>query len=182
MSRHLWSGLPLLAIGVGGAGFFEILRHIRAGTYDPHSLPSPLVGQHPPDFNLPCLNEEQGFSNKNLLTLPKPVLINWFASWCMPCRQEAPLLSQLAASGIAIWGIAYEDSPSAIAAYLQAFGNPYQRLAFDQSGLTAINWGVYGVPETYFIDKNGIIRCRYAGPLNRDIIKSVFMPLFASYS
>ena len=180
--RHFWFGLPLLAAGAGGAGFYAILRRMRAGTYNPHSLPSPLIGHYPPAFNLPGVDGQRGFSNQTLLTLPQPILINWFASWCLPCQQEAGLLRQLAAAGVTIWGIAYEDSPAAIAAYLRQFGNPYQRLARDQSGLTAINWGVYGVPETYFIDKNGIVRLRYAGPLDDSVLKRELMPLFARYS
>ena len=180
--RHLWLGLPFIATGLGGIGFYKILTHMQAGTYNPHALPSPLIGKRPPAFTLPGAAGLQGFSNTDLLALSHPVLINWFASWCEPCRQEAGVLRNLADSGIAIWGIAYEDSASALTNYLQKFGNPYQRLAVDQSGLTAINWGVYGVPETYFIDKAGIIRLRYAGPMSDDMVKHVIMPMIRQYS
>lgn len=180
--RYIWSTLPLLTIGAGGIGFYEILQHMRAGTYNPHRLPSPLIGQRPPVFSLPGMGDMPGFTNSDLTSLPRPILINWFASWCAACQQEAPLLHKLAANGMAIWGIAYEDTPTALAAYLRTFKNPYQRLALDQSGLTAINWGVYGVPETYFIDKTGIVRLRYAGPLNNDVVQHLLMPLFVRYS
>lgn len=180
--RQLWFGLPLLAAGTSGIGFYDILQRMQAGTYNPHSLPSPLIGKHPPAFVLPGVNGEEGVSSVALQTLKQPVLVNWFASWCEPCQQEAPFLHQLAMAGRCIWGIAYEDQPTAIASYLGTFKNPYQRLAVDQSGLTAINWGVYGVPETYFIDKAGIVRLRYAGPLNDDVIKRQITPLFDQYS
>lgn len=180
--RHLWFSVPLLAACAGGAGFYHILQRMQAGTYNPHALPSPLIGKHPPAFALPGVAGEAGFSNLSLLHLSQPILVNWFASWCETCKQEAPLLQALAASGIAIWGIAYEDTAAAVASYLQRYSNPYQRLAADATGLAAINWGVYGVPETYFIDKTGLIRLRYAGPLRRDVIEHQLMPLFNRYS
>lgn len=180
--RHLWFALPLLVAGGSGAGFYDILRRMRSGIYNPHALPSPLVGKHLPDFKLPGAAGLQGFSQTDFQALAQPVLVNWFASWCEPCQQETSVLHGLAASGRAIWGVAYEDSPQALTAYLQNFGNPYQRLGTDQSGLTAINWGVYGVPETYFIDKSGIVRLRYAGPLDNQFVEQGLVPLFKQYS
>lgn len=180
--RHLWFSVPLLAVCAGGGGFYQILQRMRTGTYNPQALPSPLIGKHAPIFALPGVAGEQGFSNISLSHLPGPILVNWFASWCETCRQEAPLLKALAASGVTIWGIAYEDTSLAVASYLKSFANPYRRVALDESGLTAINWGVYGVPETYFVDKTGIIRLRYAGPLDNDIMERQFMPLFKRYS
>lgn len=180
--RHLWLGFPFVAAGVGGVGFYKILQQMQAGTYNPHALPSPFIGKRPPTFALPGAAGLQGFSNTDLSAPPQPLLINWFASWCEPCQQEAAVLHDLAKSGVAIWGIAYEDTVLALTNYFQKFGNPYQRLAVDQSGLTAINWGVYGVPETYLVDKTGIIRLRYAGPLSDDVVKHVLMPLIRRYS
>lgn len=180
--RHLWYALPLAAAAAGGVGFYDILRRMRAGTYNPHSLPSPLIGQHTPRFTLAGMDGMRGFANTDLVSLPQPILVNWFASWCEACQQEAPFLQKLADAGVTIWGIAYEDNAAAITSYLKAFKNPFQRLAADPSGLTAINWGVYGVPETYFIDKTGIVRLRYAGPLDEDVIQQRLMPLFARYS
>lgn len=180
--RDFWVGLPLLAASVAGIGFYDILKNMKKGTYNPHALPSPFIGKLLPDFTLPGACGLKGFSNSNLLNLSCPVLINWFSSWCEDCAQEASILQHLAASDVAIWGVAYEDNPLKLSTYLEKFGNPYQRLAIDQSGLTAINWGVYGVPETYFIDKNGIVRLRYAGPLNNKIIADKIMPLLRQYS
>lgn len=180
--RNFWVGLPLVAASVVGIGFYDILNRMKKGVYNPHSLPSPLIGKKLPDFILPGICGLQGFSNTNLLTLPRPVLVNWFSSWCEDCVQEVSVLQYLAASDVTIWGIAYEDNSLRLSSYLQKFGNPYQRLANDQSGLTAINWGVYGVPETYFIDKNGIVRLRYAGALNSEVVANEIAPLLRQYS
>ncbi len=92
------------------------------------------------------------------------------------------MLAQLAKTGLTIWGIAYQDKPDALANFLAQNGNPYARLANDASGLTAINWGVYGVPETYFIDKNGIVRSRWAGALTDEVVTNELNPLLAQYS
>lgn len=182
LRRRLLFGVPLAVVVAGGAGFYTILRRMQVDDYDPHALPSPLIGKRPPAFTLPGTNGAQGFANTDIEAPAKPMLVNWFASWCLPCQQETPMLAKLAASGITIWGIAYQDQPDATADYLAKFGNPYQRIAADASGLTAINWGVYGVPETYFIDKTGIVRWRYPGALTQQVVDSQLMPLFRKYS
>ena len=182
LRRRLLFGIPLaLAVG-GGEGFYIILRRMQEQKYDPHALPSPLIGKRPPAFALPGINGAPGFANTDLTTPPKPMLVNWFASWCAPCLQEAPMLGALAKSGLVIWGIAYQDTPANLATYLTTNGNPYARLATDASGLAAINWGVYGVPETYLIDKTGIVRWRYAGALTDDVAANTLMPLLRQYS
>ncbi len=182
LRRRLLFGVPLALAVAGGEGFYLILRRMQANDYDPHTLPSPLIGKRPPVFSLPGIHGQPGFANTDLLAPPKPMLVNWFASWCLPCQEEAAMLDQLAKRGIPIWGIAYEDKPADLAAYLKANGNPYQCLASDESGLTAINWGVYGVPETYFIDKTGIVRWRYAGALTKEVVARDLNPLLAKYS
>lgn len=180
--RRILFAAPLAAALAGGAGFYTLLRRMQTQKYDPHALPSPLVGHLPPAFDLPGINGSQGFSNSDLLAPAKPMLVNWFSSWCAPCVEEAPMLGQLANSGLSIWGIAYQDTPGAVANYLQKYGNPFARLASDSSGLTAINWGVYGVPETYLIDRHGIVRWRWAGALDADVVAQNLMPLLKVYS
>jgi cytochrome c biogenesis protein CcmG/thiol:disulfide interchange protein DsbE len=155
---------------------------MQADEYDPHALPSPLIGHKLPAFSLPGMAGLPGFANTDLSAPAKPLLVNWFASWCGPCQDEAPQLAALAASGLPIWGIAYEDDEASIKSFLATHGTPYQRLGSDASGLTAINWGVYGVPETYLIDKTGIVRWRYAGALTPDLVTSTLQPLLAHYS
>jgi cytochrome c biogenesis protein CcmG/thiol:disulfide interchange protein DsbE len=180
--RRILFAAPLFVVVAGGTGFYTILRRMQTDAYDPHALPSPLVGHRPPAFNLPGLNNLPGFSSSDLAAPPRPMLVNWFASWCAPCAEEAPLLVQLAKTGIPIWGIAYQDKPAAIATYFALYGNPFTRLATDSSGLTAINWGVYGVPETYFIDRQGVVRWRWAGALTDDVVARELDPLFSQYS
>lgn len=182
LRRRLMFGVPLaLAIG-GGESFYILLRRMQTQKYDPHALPSPLVGKRPPAFALPGAAGMQGFSNTDIAAPAKPMLVNWFASWCIPCAQEAAELGRLAAGGLRIWGIAYEDDAQTLAQFLATNGNPYQRIAADTDGTTAINWGVYGVPETYFIDKSGIVRWRYAGALTDEAVASTLKPLLEQYS
>jgi cytochrome c biogenesis protein CcmG/thiol:disulfide interchange protein DsbE len=180
--RNLLFAAPLAVVAAGGAGFYTILRRMQTDNYDPHALPSPLIGKRPPAFTLPGLTGGPGFSNTDLLAPPRPMIVNWFASWCVPCAQEAAMLGQLSQSGLPIWGIAYQDKPDAITAWLNQYGNPFQRLAADVSGLTAINWGVYGVPESYLIDRTGIVRWRWAGAITNDVLANDLNPLLARYS
>jgi cytochrome c biogenesis protein CcmG/thiol:disulfide interchange protein DsbE len=180
--RGILFAAPLAVVAAGGVGFYAILRRMESDKYDPHALPSPLVGHRPPAFSLPGLNGGAGFSSADLAAPLRPMLVNWFASWCMPCMQEAPMLARIAQSGLPVWGIAYQDQPGAIAEYLSQYGNPYTRLASDASGLTAINWGVYGVPETYLIDRQGIVRWRWAGAITDDVLTQGLNPLLAQYS
>jgi cytochrome c biogenesis protein CcmG/thiol:disulfide interchange protein DsbE len=182
LRRRLLFGIPLAIVAAGGAGFYTILRRMQNNDYDPHALPSPLIGKRLPAFSLPGLNNGPGFTNADLLAPPRPMLVNWFASWCIPCLEEAPMLTQLAKTGLPIWGITYQDQPANTERFLTTNGNPYARIAVDLSGLTAINWGVYGVPETYFIDKTGIVRWRYAGALTDDVVASTLNPLLQQYS
>jgi cytochrome c biogenesis protein CcmG/thiol:disulfide interchange protein DsbE len=182
LRRRLLFAAPLAVVVAGGTGFYTILRRMQQDEYDPHALPSPLIGHPPPAFNLPGLNNQPGFSSADLAAPARPLLVNWFASWCAPCQQEAPMLGELAKLGLPIWGIAYQDKPADTATYLANNGNPYARLADDASGLTAINWGVYGVPETYLIDKTGIVRWRWAGALTDDVVSQGLNPLLQRYS
>jgi cytochrome c biogenesis protein CcmG/thiol:disulfide interchange protein DsbE len=182
LRRRLLFGVPLAVTVSGGLGFYTILRRMQRDAYDPHALPSPLVGKRPPVFSLPGANGQLGFANTDLLSPPRPMLVNWFASWCIPCAQEAGMLGQLAKEGLEIWGIDFEDTGPNLTNFLLQYGNPYTRLAADVSGLTAINWGVYGVPETYLIDKTGVVRWRYAGALTDDVVGGTLNPLLAQYS
>ncbi len=92
------------------------------------------------------------------------------------------MLAQLAKTGLPIWGIAYQDAAPALASYFEQYGNPFARVATDSAGLTAIDWGVYGVPETYLIDRQGIVRWRYAGALTDTVVAEVLNPLLSQYS
>jgi DsbE subfamily thiol:disulfide oxidoreductase len=107
----------------------------------------------------------------------KVTLVNFFASWCIPCREEHPVLPQVAQAGITLVGISYKDRPEDAKAWLAQFGNSYAAVGADLYGRTGIDFGVYGVPESYLIDKKGIIRRKWTGPLTPDSVRNEVIPL-----
>lgn len=146
-------------------------------THDPHEVPSPLIGKPAPEFMLPQLKDaSQQLGRKDLLG--KVTLLNVWASWCVACRQEHPLLVQLARSGrVNLYGLNYKDKREDALRWLDHFGDPYITNAFDEQGNVGIDYGVYGVPETYVIDKQGIIRHKVIGPVTEENITRVILPL-----
>ena len=128
----------------------------------------------------PCRGRRRlpGFSNADVNGGPLPALVNFFASWCIPCIEEAPALDGLRRQGVTIWGIAYKDKVRGGGGVPGTrYGNPYHRVARDADGRTAINFGVYGVPETYVVDRTGIVRLRYAGGLSSNSVDDTILPL-----
>ncbi len=188
VSRRLLLGLPLLAAAAAGGGFYALLRRMEAGRYDPHAVDNPLIGHAIPDFApLPAqAPASTGFGSADLRAAlsagGRPVLVNFFASWCVPCRIEHPELMGLAKTGVPVWGIAYKDQAADAAKLLDEDGNPYLRLARDESGRVAIDWGLYGVPETFLIDRAGIARGHWAGPLSAEIVRDEVSPLLRKYA
>jgi len=159
MNRRMLLAAPLGAAVLGGGAFYAMLRGLQSGKFDPRGVPSQLIDKPLPGFTL------AGFGSADVLTAKRPVVINFFASWCVPCLDEAATLMALSRRGVPIWGIAYKDKALATANFLVRNGNPYQRVAHDDAGSVAIDWGVTGVPETYLIDAEGIVRWRFVGPL-----------------
>jgi cytochrome c biogenesis protein CcmG, thiol:disulfide interchange protein DsbE len=138
---------------------------------EPSKVPSPLIDKPIPAFALPPLIGDTGFSSGDFGG--RPVLVNVFASWCVPCRVEHPLLMRLAKEGRwVIFGINYKDSPDAAKRFLAELGNPYQRIGADRSGRISIDWGVYGVPETFAVDAAGRIRYKHIGPLTAEAVET----------
>ena len=183
-SRRLLLLAPFAVAAVGGGAFFAALQRQRSGAYNPRAVPSVLIGQRPPAFTLPPL-EESGvapFGSADLQGLSGPVLVNFFASWCMPCVIEHPQLMRLSREGLAVWGIAYKDKPPESLQFLRRHGNPFARLAKDEPGRVAIDWGVYGVPESYLIDRQGIIRWRFAGPITEEVLTQDLRPLLRQFA
>jgi cytochrome c biogenesis protein CcmG, thiol:disulfide interchange protein DsbE len=170
--------VPLGIAAAGGFAFWRMLARMETGKFDPHALDNPLVGKPFPAFTLKGLGEAKGFDTAALKTAAaeKPMLVNFYASWCIPCAAEADVLGALAAEGLPVWGIAYKDTVDASAKFLSRYGNPYGRIADDADGRVAIDWGVYGVPETYLIDKAGVIRWHLAGPLTEDSVRDELRP------
>lgn len=164
----------LLPLGI----FIVVVGFLGAGlTLNPRDVPSPLIGKKAPDFSLPRLQEPRKvFSPKELAG--QVWLLNVWASWCGGCKEEHPILMQLAKRGeVPIYGLNYKDQRDEALAWLRRFGNPYPITAVDASGRTGIEYGVYGVPETYVIDKHGTVRYKHIGPLDEESLAKKVLPL-----
>jgi cytochrome c biogenesis protein CcmG/thiol:disulfide interchange protein DsbE len=196
MNRFLW---PLLIFGV-------LIAFLAAGLeHDPHDLPSPLVGRPAPAFSLPALSAapdgaSHGFFSPDTMR-GKVWLLNVWASWCDACRAEHPLLVGMKNS-VALIGLNYKEvrgdaqnirgklAPDAerelarerARAWLEENGDPYALSVLDIDGRVGIDYGVYGVPETFVIDKNNVIRFKYAGPITREVLAEKILPLVDSLS
>jgi len=145
---------------------------------DPTELSSALVGKPVPVFELPDIYDTDVTHNQNSLP-QQPHLLNVWATWCPTCRAEHDYLNQLAAQGIAIVGLNYkDDSREKAVNWLNTLGDPYQLNLFDEKGLTAIEFGVYGAPETFFIDADGVIRYRHVGDVNDRVWQQRLQPIF----
>jgi cytochrome c biogenesis protein CcmG/thiol:disulfide interchange protein DsbE len=143
---------------------------------NPREVPSPLIGKPAPEFTLPELKDtSRQLSHSDFLG--KVSLLNVWATWCVSCRAEHPLLMQLARQGVTIYGLDYKDSREDAKRWLQRFGDPYVANAFDADGRVGIDWGVYGTPETFVIDQHGIIRHKHIGPLTKEAIQREILPL-----
>ncbi len=155
------------------------LVHIMRPDRDPAVLPSALIEKPVPAFELPPLMEGgEGLSSADLRGTVS--LVNFFASWCVPCRAEHPMLMRLAREeGLTLHGIAYKDDPAAARGFIAELGNPFARIGLDANGRTAFDFGVYGVPETYLVDRDGRIRYRQVGQLTPAAIEEVLLPLIA---
>ena len=146
-------------------------------TLNPREVPSPLIGKAAPHFELPLLADStQTFTPADMKG--KVWMFNVWASWCTSCRQEHPVLAEFAKSGLVpVIGLDYKDQREDGKAYLAKLGNPYQVVAFDPQGRVGLDYGVYGTPETYVIDKRGVIRYKRIGPLTPQILEQKVIPL-----
>lgn len=174
--------LPLAIVGA-----LTLLFMIALHSGDPSRLPSALIGKPVPQFNLPPVDgiaqtgsALPGFGDADLAA-GQVSIVNVWASWCGPCIQEHPLLTSLKREpGIKLMGINYKDDPKAALRFLNRLGNPYDALGADKSGRVAIDWGVYGVPETYVVDGQGRIVHKVVGPLTEAIIRKDVLPAIAA--
>jgi len=144
---------------------------------NPREVPSPLIDKPAPAFQVPQLHEPaKTISQKDMLG--KVWLFNVWASWCVSCRQEHPVLVELSKKNVVpIVGLNYKDGREDGMKWLQDWGNPYVLSAFDQDGRVGIDYGVYGVPETFVVDKSGTIRYKHIGPLTQDVVEKKLLPL-----
>lgn len=170
MKRYL---LPLVIFLVL-AGFLAVGLN-----RDPHEIPSPLVNKPAPAFKLPRLDApDQTLSTQDLRG--KVWLLNVWASWCVACRQEHPLLVELAKTGtVKVYGLNYKDKREDALGLLRKSGDPYVTSLSDTEGLVGIDYGVYGVPETFVIDKQGVIRFKQIGPITPESLRDTLLPLVA---
>ncbi len=162
----------LVAAAVGGAFWWGLYNSDDA-------LPSTMIGRPVPEFTLPAIEGRQdGLSSADLIG--QVSLVNFWASWCVPCRVENPLMVELAATGtVPIFGINYKDSADGALSFLDDLGDPFTRIGADISGRVAIDWGVYGLPETFVIDADGRIAYKHVGPFNRRMLEDKILPVVA---
>lgn len=170
MSRALPLAIFLALVGLFGFGIWWNAHH------DPREVPSPLIGKPAPAFDLPVLGDPAQRVSKASM-LGKPYLLNVFASWCFACRDEHPvLMAEAQKLGVALVGYNYKDEPADAQRWLAQFGNPYETVIADRDGRTAIDFGVYGAPETFLIDAQGVIRYKRIGALTPQVIAEQIEP------
>ena len=174
MSRLLpLLGFLLLAVLLGFGIWWN-------SAHDPTAVPSPLIDKPAPAFALPKLDDPAQTVTKESM-LGKPYLLNVFASWCFACGEEHPvLMAESQNFGIPVIGYDYKDDPDDAKAWLAKHGNPYHTVIADESGHTAIDFGVYGAPETFLIDGKGVIRYKCIGPLTPEVITQQLKPAIAA--
>ncbi|WOJ96039.1 DsbE family thiol:disulfide interchange protein [Congregibacter brevis] len=150
-------------------GLFLLLAVLlfRGLSLDPQALPSALIDKPLPEFTLPALSDEQTLTDSDLLGAP--LLLNVWATWCISCRVEHPYLQRLADKGVLIYGVNYKDDSTAARGWLEQLGDPYQESIVDAQGTFGLDLGVYGAPETYFVDAKGVIRYRHVGVIDERV-------------
>lgn len=160
------------------AAFVVLVGFLAVGlNRDPREVPSPLIGKPAPGFALTRLDNAQQTLKRDDL-LGTVWMLNVWASWCAACREEHPLLVEFAKRKLVpVYGLNYKNQRADGLAWLARFGNPYQASLFDGDGRVGIDFGVYGVPETFIIDKQGIVRLKHIGPLTPDVIRNRIEPL-----
>ncbi|NIZ61278.1 DsbE family thiol:disulfide interchange protein [Sedimentitalea sp. CY04] len=166
---------PMMALPVVVFAGFIGLALVGMMREDPNSLPSAREGQPSPPVVLTEFPGKVGFDDATLRDGTVKV-VNYWASWCAPCRIEHPNLQALQDEGLPIYGINYKDQQANAASFLDELGDPYTALGRDEKGRMALDWGVYGVPETYVIDGDGKIIMRHAGPLTERVIEKTLRP------
>ena len=175
MRRYILFALPALVL-IGLVALFG-----RGLFLNPTIVPSPFIGKPAPAFSLPRLDAKQTAPITQAIWQGQVALLNVWGSWCVACRDEHPVLMQFAAEHVVpIYGLDYKDDRQGALDMLAKQGDPYTNVAFDATGDVAINWGVYGAPETFLLDRHGIIRYKYIGPLTPELIRDDLLPRIRS--
>jgi len=181
VQRRVFYLLPLAVFGVMAVYFGIGL------TKDPKILPSALIDKSVPEFSLPAISAGpggsygEGFSSADLRG--QVSVVNVFASWCVPCRAEHPVITKLAAMKVApVYGLNYKDKARDALRWLKELGDPYTAIGADLKGRVGIDWGVYGIPETFVVDRAGTIRFKYVGPMNDATLENQVLPVIERLS
>ena len=179
--RRGWlAAVPLLVVVALGV---LLLARLFAG--DPARIPSALIGKPAPTLTLPGADGRPGLTDADLRA-GHVTVVNVFGSWCVPCRDEHPLLKALTASpafavaGARLVGVAQKDTPANVKKFFDELSNPYSAVGFDDSGRAGIDWGVYGVPETFIVDGKGMIAFKHIGPLAEGDVEKEILPAIAA--
>lgn len=167
--RPMMLAPPLIFVAIA------VIFWVGMARENPDELPSALTGKDAPPVEVTQLGQAQAFDDADLRA-GGGRLVNFWASWCVPCRAEHPNLEKLAAQGVPIYGVNYKDKPGDALGFLEELGNPFTAMGADVNGKMALNWGVYGVPETYLIDGEGRIVLRHAGPITQRVIDKTLQP------
>lgn len=160
---------PAIFIALGAFFFFGLSRE------NPDELPSVLIEKQAPALKVTALRDDAPPTDGDLRT-GDVKLVNFWASWCAPCRAEHPILTEMAEAGIPIFGINYKDKPANALGFLDELGDPFAKIGADESGRVGIEWGLYGVPETFVIDANGTVLLRHPGPITKTILQEKILP------
>lgn len=163
-----------------GAAVLALIGLLAFGlTRDPSVLPSALIGEPAPAFSVPQLRDPEQIISEEALAGQVSVLNVW-ASWCVACRAEHAVIKQITKlSGVPVYGLNYKDSRAAALRWLEQFGDPYAASIFDASGTVGMDFGVYGVPETFVLDANGVVRYKHVGPVTMQALEETILPLLA---
>ena len=168
--------IPLIVFVVLALLFFVVQKRIGDGSYDPQALPSALLDKPLPAFELPDLLADARVTGA--VISGEVALVNVWATWCPTCHYEHPFLNQLAAQGVVIVGVDYKDEPEKARQWLAQKGNPYRAVVDDRDGRLGLDLGVTGAPETYVVDRNGVVRFRYQGALDERIWRDKVGPIY----
>ena len=174
MAPRLKLFLPLILFAAMALFLF------RGLSLDPQALPSALLDQPLPEFSLPALGEERVIERDELVG--RAALLNVWATWCPTCRMEHAYLMQLAATGVPVYGINYKDEDAAAGRWLAELGNPYLLNIADRQGSLGLDLGVYGAPETYLLDADGVIRYRHVGAVDERVWQTILQPRYRELS
>lgn len=169
--RRLLLLIPLILFGLMAVVLFRGLGK------DPSELPSALIGKAIPAFSLPAVDDPQKMITQ--ADLKGPALVNVWATWCISCKVEHPVLTALSQRGVTIYGINYKDERAAAQKWLKEFHNPYQLDVDDAQGSLGLDMGVYGAPETFLIDAQGVIRHKFVGVIDEQVWQEQLAPLYA---